>query len=839
MQSVETERSAKKADGDKWLARGCGGPDFAYPINRRPKRKDFVVYDLESKSGDTQGKGLDRPFLSCFYDGDSYEYFKNENVKGRAFDAEYWNEKGGCIDGMMRSLLSIRRCVHCNPNNDLLFGSCKECIAERRKFQASKRIIYAHNGGKFDSSYVLGWVKKNGHLFSYEIINVQSRLLSLTIRPLKHKCPDKKADERWVFSDSIALIPLSLKEVGDTFFKNDKDKKKQEFDLDSNENDPLWILYNKQDCKALYEALHQFRGLIERIGGAAGMTAASTAMQVYRRAFQKEKVKVRNIERDRPIIIHRNLHWQKCLRKCIKPGCQVCATALADIDGDKPCHGCLHDFIRLGYYGGRTEIFRFSGKRLWYYDVNSSYPFSMLGDMPYGKAREFPEGLNLSQLDKLGKQYIGFVECVVYVPEKCYLPPLPYRKITSAGMKLVFPVGNMYGVWDWEELKLLKEIGGRIVTVGRSVWYQKKPIFTSFIRKLYAYRAKNIDGEYDDPGLAYIAKLLMNSLYGKWATNSLREKIEYRSKDDEEGLPPNVNVILPPLNSPDPYYRLPHLLEADYIVPQISAHITTMSRIVVYNGLRSALKSRGGQVIYTDTDSIIANRKIAPEGDELGQWKCEEENVDVEILQPKWYRLRRHKRGCRNSGLSRHCKGCRREMPNGKKVAPIKVRMKGCPKDFQKSDVFDFLQREDGLAGFIYTAKGKETLQDVADHYHVSVESLEKLNDGRKRKYALKRDETVLVAVPKSEVELKKTKKRNVLQFKRLTMHRTMLRLGLRSPKMEEVQRTMASQYDKRIVLPNGDTKPLVMSDPTDLDAARKAHGVFMPPMETLSVAAE
>lgn len=40
-------------------------------------------------------------------------------------------------------------------------------------------------------------------------------------------------------------------------------------------------------------------------------------------------------------------------------------------------------FIRYGYYVGATDYYKKYGENLYYYDVNSLYPYAMLKDMPF------------------------------------------------------------------------------------------------------------------------------------------------------------------------------------------------------------------------------------------------------------------------------------------------------------------------------------------------------------------------------------------------------------------------------------------------------------------------
>jgi hypothetical protein len=94
----------------------------------------------------------------------------------------------------------------------------------------------------------------------------------------------------------------------------------------------------------------------------------------------------------------------------------------------------LFNFINFGYYGGITEVYIPYGKDLYYYDVNSLYPFVAGLDCTY--IEDF-SGLGLD-LDNL----FGFFHAQVETVDNLYIGLLPIR--TEKG--LILPEGKYEGV---------------------------------------------------------------------------------------------------------------------------------------------------------------------------------------------------------------------------------------------------------------------------------------------------------------------------------------------------------------------------------------------------------
>ena len=589
----------------------------------RVKTHKIVVYDLESKDGPTQKPGFTRVFLGGVFDGARFMSFRNHID----CDKEAWETRaladGGCLDQLIRYLL-------------------------QRQYR--NHYIYAHNGGAFDHLHLLPWFTKRIEEFSYKIIPIQS-----TIQVLK--VTERNTNTTFTFLDSIRLLPMSLDKAAKTFgFPG-----KLTHSLEIEENHKSWENYVRRDCEALYESLNQFQHLItDRLGGEMGITSPSTSMKLYRRRFMGHG--------KTPAIIPQHRHFKSC------EGSQL------DAEGKKEaCEGCLHRWIRAGYYGGRTEVYRKGGKGLSYYDINSSYPKAMLEDMPGGVVKNYGPNKGTEDFKRLSRNAIGFVECDVEIPETCYLPPLPHRAEKTG--KLLFPVGRFHGVWSYAELELLDNplVRGKITNVTRSIWYGKKVLFFDFVKELYSYRDKNAS-TYDD-GLALISKLMMNSLYGKFGMNEDRREIVLLKKGEK----PPEGSTLPrlPDGEEDLLSRVCYVekrVSPSYIIPQISAHITALARVRLWNFMAEVLR-RGGELYYCDTDSIITNLDDLFVSSDLGELKNEYpgEKLEVELIGPKMYLMKKEK-----AFIGEHQSGCKDEDCKG--CSNVKLVMKGVPKNMRTEE---------------------------------------------------------------------------------------------------------------------------------------------------------
>ena len=648
------KRPMKSAAGSTPKAPKMSSLNFMMPRTGKIKHREVLVYDFETKDGESQEPGFTRPFMIGFLDDeDNYHAFWNENpidpnFRRRAMDP------GGCVDAFMRFLVGMTpdfRKGYFRPN---------------KRWTSRFAEIWAHNGGRFDATLILVWLRRWRKIFKVDTTFIAGRAQRITFSI--RRGPYRGV--QWVLLDSAMLLKMKLEQATELFSSGAK--KLAKFDLATVETDrSQWELYNAFDCRGLRDALLGFRDMIEGEGGALGTTAPATAMQLFLRKHLLSPVA-------------RARCFPGCDGKC--KGCN----RGKHCDGD--CHGCLHAWIRLGLVGGRAEIFwRWAPPPLMYYDRNSSYPASALDLVPVGDpyvqaSGEFFETHARMRAD--GK--IGFVECTVYIPPGCPLPPLP--KVMDG--KLKFPTGIFSGIWEYDELMLLNDplVAGRIVRVEKAVWFRGEPLFKSFMQSLYEYRKKrprDADGELMSDlskmtpeqrmafALSEFAKLMMNSLIGKTATNPEREEMIFIKRGDRwpEGARPitgrHENCTI---------WLMPNYIDAGYIMPQLNARILSMGRMAWWFAGKAILTkggtvpiekiaTEGGRVYYGDTDAVIGNVTLPDEmldDTELGKWKREhaDDEYDGEWVQPKNYAL--------NSVLG----------------GPSIVHMKGIPRQHQNMRTF-------------------------------------------------------------------------------------------------------------------------------------------------------
>lgn len=155
-------------------------------------------------------------------------------------------------------------------------------------------------------------------------------------------------------------------------------------------------------------------------------------------------------------------------------------------------------FIRNSYLGGATDYYKAYGENLYYYDVNSLYPFAMLNDMPLNIDKQYSDMSNIKLED-----FFGFCEAEITSPDNIINPLLPYK----FNDKTIYPKGKWKATYFSEELKAVEKYGYKIKLISGYSFTRAK-LFTDYINYFYDIK-KNSTGS-----TKFIAKLHLNTLYG-------------------------------------------------------------------------------------------------------------------------------------------------------------------------------------------------------------------------------------------------------------------------------------------------------------------------------------
>lgn len=375
----------------------------------------------------------------------------------------------------------------------------------------------------------------------------------------------RKGKKKITFRDSSALLPFSLKKITESFHVSHI---KQEWDHSKTKGvTKKLLLYLEYDLKGLYESLEKYYSeeLIKNAGFA--YTQAGQALKILR-CYIKEP---------------------------------ICSLS-----------NQLDSQLRPGFYGGRTEIFKpyYKGKKpLFCFDVNSLYPTAMLEN-------EFPNEFE-HETDTFEKNKLGIYFCDVVMPPM-YIPPLgiTYKH------KYIFPVGKFSGYFTSAEIEYSKTLGAKFKIKNGWIFSNGGKFFENFISSLYRIRK-----ETTDPVRSTIAKLLMNSAYGRFALNRERENLVF--DDGSCGLTPFKEI-----KAGKNTYRL-MLKDVDlksFSNIAIACFITSYARIYMHKLMMTA----PNEMYYTDTDSMYTTHEFTS-SKELGALKLEDTVESACFLLPKTY----------------------------------------------------------------------------------------------------------------------------------------------------------------------------------------------------------
>lgn len=442
-------------------------------------------------------------------------------------------------------------------------------------------IVYFHNL-KFDGEFILSYLLRNG--FTYDdsrrpgtfdtLITDDGIFYSITVYFAKKN----KKNLKVTFYDSLKKLPFTVARISKAFELEDE---KLSIDYDAprpvghelTEEERAYVV---NDCRIVAQALK-----IQFDKGLTKMTNASDALNGYKDIIDK-----RNFERWFPVF---------------------------PIDLDLQ--------IRRAYKGGFTYLTpRFKNQHVHggiTLDVNSLYPWAMYNCLlPYGYPMYF-EGEYES--DPNFPVFICLFRCSFKIKPD-HVPCLQLKNnrrfveteyLTSSDGEIVEMTLTSV------DLQLLRDHYDLMNDEMIEGWKFKA---TTGMFKEYIDYWMHIK-ETTTGAMRQLAKLMLNSLYGKFATNpKARKKIPVLDLD---------GVVRYELDAPE---------ERDPVFTAMGAFITAYAR---EKTIRSA-QSVFDRFIYADTDSLHLVGEELPEGLEihptkLGAWKHEGTFVDSKYIRAKTY----------------------------------------------------------------------------------------------------------------------------------------------------------------------------------------------------------
>lgn len=381
--------------------------------------------------------------------------------------------------------------------------------------------------------------------------------------------------ETFVLRDSYALWNSPLEKLASTFCP---EIPKLDIDIENfDPENPDHIAYAKRDIEILLTGLPRLFDLIqEHFNVTAGATTAGTALKA----------------------------WQKTLGP--------------DEIYDSSDYGPMEEYIRQAYYGGLvflTDTNVHKGCKT--FDINSSYPSVMCDKgVPYGR---------IYQAVKYEPDRIGIYRCRVRAPENLIVAILPAR---DARGSMRWYAGEFDTCVTSVEIEFALKHGYELLEVYDGIVFEKMVYpfndmveHCKIIREVYKGKANEM-----------IAKLMQNSLYGKFGTRRERVRMIHRDAMEPEDYEEAVYY------GEDGNWFIKKEFDVDMrCLPQWAVFITAHARIRL---LETVYSIGPENVLYGDTDSITVKGGVEytiDSGSKYGQWKLEKEWAEFRAIAPKVY----------------------------------------------------------------------------------------------------------------------------------------------------------------------------------------------------------
>ena len=583
-----------------------------YKLDTIYKNKDYskeiiqVFMDIETYTD----KNRD-PYCVCAIIVDSYK--KEEIIK-------CWGED--CVDQFIVKLYDYIRRLPCKDSKGVTF-----------KYTQPVKI-WAHNGAKFDFIYLL----KSHHIRTFEISGGIHDIKNMNWT-YEHYDEDMEPIYTDISTyDFFLTMSRSLSSLAILFGTTNKMDNKHVLN-----SDPLYILdhqkeieeYCLNDCRVLQEVIHKFRCTIRGIQLTVDknvacpmvwISAASLADKIYRSTFLYKDENFKSIS---PEELRKQKVWGL----------------------PRNVYNMVNEF----YTGGLTMVFAPVMATGYCYDINSSYPFEMLKNIPIRLVSAYQPITFTTKFvsPPQTRQRLWILTSFAY-PTNTFMPCIPVK--TKSGN--IYPLsGGATLVWH-ETLEYSISALNLVAQIEGFIDFECFPIYKSWVECFYQRKSESIGAERE------LYKLFLNSLYGKTGQKEFmqsrffRDPVQMqefivdntRGQASEKEIKTIRKIVLHGvdmsrrLTPQEPCYEV-KMGNID-ITPKhigslvfIASFITSSARLHLIKTI-DRIRSLRGTVYYCDTDSIFTNIELPEDMVSaliIGKWKLEKKITKARFWGSKCY----------------------------------------------------------------------------------------------------------------------------------------------------------------------------------------------------------
>jgi hypothetical protein len=470
-----------------------------------------------------------------------------------------------CVNGVSKYFL-----INLNLINEDLDTALQQLWCEYFEFiqKSGVKTVFVHNLGSFDGYFIYkGLIIYNQSSLKKvkTIIDDQNEFISISWKTNTHAI---------TWKDSYRIFGVSLNQLCKVFAVEGKTQiYNEEFNSIKLFSNPiklkLFLEYAIQDSVALYNALmkaQKYYISMYNVDISSIVSTSTLSFKIFRKHFLKFDI---------PIL-----------------------TSFED------------GFVREAYYGGATDYYKAYAQNVYYYDVNSLYPFAMCRPIPH-KISYYISDMSNMEL----KDFFGFCKVKVTTPNNLLRPVLPYR----LDNRTLYPRGSWIATYFSEELKAVARLGYKIELISGFA-FTKEYIFNGYVEHFYNLK-KNSEG-----AERFIAKMHLNQLYGYFGRkldlletinipkNELPFYLLTRMVKSVVKISPDIYTILVRNNfNHETLYNLNIELSTNMKSSQylIKSNVAIAAAVTSYARIHMIPFKQDQNVCYSDTDSIFTTGKLA------------------------------------------------------------------------------------------------------------------------------------------------------------------------------------------------------------------------------------